>query len=84
MLMRWFTAIMPKEEKFFDLFARHSEVVLEGGKALRAMLEGGEAVPQHCRAVMDFESKGTTSPATCSSPCVAPSSRRSTAARSRT
>ncbi len=57
MLMRWFNAIMPKEEKFFDLFARHSEVVLEGGKALRAMLEGGDSVPQHCRAVMDFESK---------------------------
>lgn len=56
-MLRWFHAIMPKEEKFFDLFARHSEVVLEGAKALRAMLEGGDAVPNHCTAVMNFESQ---------------------------
>jgi uncharacterized protein Yka (UPF0111/DUF47 family) len=46
-----------KEEKFFDLFAQHSEVVLEGAKALRAMLEGGDSVPQYCSAVMNFESQ---------------------------
>lgn len=57
MLLRWFHAIMPKEERFFDLFARHSEVVLDGAKALRAMLEGGDSVPTHSRAVMDFESR---------------------------
>jgi uncharacterized protein len=56
-MLRWFHAIMPKEEKFFDLFARHSEIVLEGAKALRAMLEGGDSVPKHCSAVMNFESQ---------------------------
>jgi predicted phosphate transport protein (TIGR00153 family) len=57
MLLRWFHAIMPKEERFFDLFSRHSEVVLDGAKALRAMLEGGDSVPKHSREVMDFESR---------------------------
>ena len=29
-MMRWFHALMPKEERFFDLFARHSQAVLAG------------------------------------------------------
>src|SRR5215218_4919224 len=54
-MLRWFTAIMPKEEKFFDLFARHSEVVVAGAEALRALLEGGEKLPIHYRTVMERE-----------------------------
>jgi predicted phosphate transport protein (TIGR00153 family) len=54
-MMRWFQALMPREEKFFDLFARHSEVVGDGAKALRDMLEGGDAVTRHCKLVMDRE-----------------------------
>ena len=53
--MRWFRALMPREERFFDLFARHSQVVVAGAKALRAMLEGGDAVTRHCKSVMDRE-----------------------------
>jgi len=30
--MRWFRALMPREERFFDLFARHSDVVVAGAK----------------------------------------------------
>src|SRR5262245_63156140 len=41
--MRWFRALMPREERFFDLFARHSDVVVAGAKALRDMLDGGDA-----------------------------------------
>ena len=53
--MRWFRALMPREERFFDLFARHSDVVVAGAKALRQMLDGGDAVPQHYKVVMDRE-----------------------------
>jgi predicted phosphate transport protein (TIGR00153 family) len=54
-MMRWFHALMPKEEKFFDLFARHSKAVLAGAEALRAMLEGGEAIKHNYQIVMDRE-----------------------------
>jgi uncharacterized protein len=54
-MLRWFHALMPKEERFFELFVRHSEVVVGGAEALRAMLEGGESVPQHCALVMQRE-----------------------------
>lgn len=54
-MMRWFHALMPKEERFFELFARHSEAVLAGAKALRAMMEGGDAIPANCKLVMEHE-----------------------------
>jgi predicted phosphate transport protein (TIGR00153 family) len=54
-MLRWFHALMPKEERFFDLFARHSQAVLAGAEALRAMLEGGEAVERNCATVMERE-----------------------------
>src|SRR5206468_8969763 len=54
-MLRWFQALLPREERFFDLFARHSEAVLAGAKALREMLEGGDALPRSYKAVMDRE-----------------------------
>src|SRR4051795_6265200 len=54
-MLGWFYALMPKEERFFELFARHSDVVVAGAKALREMVEGGEAVAVHYKAVMDRE-----------------------------
>ena len=54
-MLRWFHALMPKEERFFDLFARHSRAVLAGAQALRGMLEGGAAVERNYQIVMDRE-----------------------------
>jgi predicted phosphate transport protein (TIGR00153 family) len=54
-MLRWFQALMPKEERFFDMFANHSRAVLAGAQALRAMLEGGQAVQSNYQTVMDRE-----------------------------
>jgi predicted phosphate transport protein (TIGR00153 family) len=54
-MLHWFQKLMPREEKFFELFARHSDVVVAGGKALREMLDGGEAVARNYKTVMDRE-----------------------------
>jgi predicted phosphate transport protein (TIGR00153 family) len=54
-MLRWFHALMPKEERFFDLFAEHSKAVVAGAEALRAMLDGGETVPTHHRTIMQRE-----------------------------
>jgi uncharacterized protein len=56
-MLRWFHALMPKEERFFELFARHSQAVLAGAEALRAMMEGGAAVERNCRIVMERENE---------------------------
>ena len=54
-MMRWFQALMPKEGRFFDLFARHAVAVVAGAKALREMMEGGDAISREFTNVMDRE-----------------------------
>lgn len=54
-MLGWFHALMPKEHRFFELFIRHSDAVVAGAEALRAMLEGGSAVQRNFSLVMDRE-----------------------------
>jgi predicted phosphate transport protein (TIGR00153 family) len=54
-MLRLFRALMPKEDRFFELFDRHSRTIVAGAEALRAMLAGGEAVEKHYPAVLEFE-----------------------------
>jgi hypothetical protein len=54
-MLRWFHALMPKEERFVDMFAQHSRAVVAGAEALRAMLEGGDAIARNYQIVMDRE-----------------------------
>ena len=56
-MLGWFHALMPKEERFFDLFAQHSRTLVAGAEALRSMLDGGDMVPHHYRSVMDRENE---------------------------
>ncbi len=50
-----FRAFMPKGGRFFELFQQHSLYIVSGAEALRAMLDGGEAVQQHHRGVLAHE-----------------------------
>lgn len=43
-MLSWFQALMPREERFFDLFESHAETLVAGARALRKMLDGGEGV----------------------------------------
>ena len=54
-MLRLFRAFLPKEERFFDLFARHSQTVVQGALALQGMLRGGEETPVFCQRVNQFE-----------------------------
>jgi len=55
-MMRWFRALLPKEERFFDLFDRHAQTVVKGALALQEMLNAsGEDIPVHCQRVSQFE-----------------------------
>lgn len=54
-MLRWFHALMPREDSFFDLFALHSRAIVAGAVALRAMLEGGDAIESNYQTVMDRE-----------------------------
>ena len=54
-MLRWFRAIMPKEDQFFDLFERHSKLVVAGAEGLRSALDGGPDLHRHVATVMDRE-----------------------------
>lgn len=54
-MLGWFKALMPREDRFFDLFARHSQTLVAGAEALQGVLEGGESVPRYCQVIVDRE-----------------------------
>jgi predicted phosphate transport protein (TIGR00153 family) len=54
-MLAWFQALMPKEDRFFELFERHSCTLVAGAQALRQLLEGGGTVAQHCREIVERE-----------------------------
>ena len=54
-MLRFFQALMPREEKFFALFDRHARILVEGALALRDLLEGGTGVPEACRRIVAHE-----------------------------
>src|ERR1700744_6560813 len=56
-MLRWFRAFLPKEERFFDLFAWHSQTVVQGALALQDMLRGGEDTLTACQRVSRFENE---------------------------
>ena len=52
-MLRFFQALMPREEKFFALFDRHAGTLVAGAMALRDLLEGGaggRGLPPHRRS----------------------------------
>ena len=54
-MLRWFRAFLPKEERFFELFARHAQTAVQGALALQDMLKGGDETPVYCQRVNQFE-----------------------------
>jgi predicted phosphate transport protein (TIGR00153 family) len=55
--MNWFRYLLPREDKFFDLFNRHSALLVQGAEALQQLLEGGENVELHCRRIVELENE---------------------------
>jgi uncharacterized protein len=59
-MLRWFQALMPREEAFFDLFEAHARTLCAtlcaGARALRDLLEtGGDQVPDRCADIARHE-----------------------------
>jgi predicted phosphate transport protein (TIGR00153 family) len=53
--MQWFQALLPREQSFFDKFAAHAQLLVQGAEQLRAMLGGGEAVAPACAEIVRCE-----------------------------
>jgi hypothetical protein len=53
----WFQALMPREERFFDLFTRHATIVVAGAEALRGLLQGGDSIERYCKQIFEREAE---------------------------
>jgi predicted phosphate transport protein (TIGR00153 family) len=56
-MLGWFQALMPKEERFFELFSRHASVVLAGAEALEGLFKGGDKIEHFCRVIFEREAE---------------------------
>jgi predicted phosphate transport protein (TIGR00153 family) len=54
-MLGWFHKMLPREERFFEMFEKHSLAVVGGAEALRSMLNGGNSIVQNFQTVMDRE-----------------------------
>ena len=56
-MLGWFRKLMPREDRFFDLFAEHARTVVGGAEALQKLLAGGDDVERQCQEIIDLEQK---------------------------
>src|SRR5512144_3439789 len=54
-VVRWFRALLPREERFFDLYNAHAAILVRAAEALLAMLKDGNRISDHCRLVIALE-----------------------------
>ena len=54
-MLGWFRRLLPREDKFFDLFAQHSRLLVDSAEALQKLLSGGPDIDAHCRTIIDLE-----------------------------
>ncbi len=55
-MLGWFQALMPKEERFFELFARHAATLVAGAEALENLFRG-EKVEHYCKVIFEREAE---------------------------
>src|SRR6202041_2113402 len=56
-MLGWFQALMPREDRFFDLFERHARIVVAGAEALQGLLRGGDSIDQFRKQILEREAE---------------------------
>ncbi|MGD9476707.1 DUF47 domain-containing protein [Shinella sp. G-2] len=54
-MLSLFRKLMPREDRFFDLFQQHSRTVVGAAESLRAALAGGPDLEKHCDRIVELE-----------------------------
>jgi predicted phosphate transport protein (TIGR00153 family) len=54
-MLRFIRAIMPKEDRFFDMFERHAQILVAGADAMGRMFSGEEGIAESCRHIHAHE-----------------------------
>ena len=56
-MLSWFQALMPKEERFFDLFVQHATIVVAAAEAMQGLLQGGDKIEHYCKQIVERETE---------------------------
>ncbi|MET0747003.1 MAG: DUF47 family protein [Rhizobium sp.] len=54
-MLGWFRKLMPREDKFFDLFEQHSRTIVGAAEALQTLLAGSGDADLHCKKIVALE-----------------------------
>ena len=54
-MLSFVRAIMPREDKFFDMFTRQGDIIVAGADAMAAMFSGDEGIAESCRRIEEHE-----------------------------
>jgi hypothetical protein len=56
-MLRWFQSLLPREDRFFELYNRHAGILVLGAEALRELLNGGSGVSAAAMKVIALEAQ---------------------------
>jgi predicted phosphate transport protein (TIGR00153 family) len=56
-MLDWFQRLMPREDKFFELFQQHATIIVAGADALRKLLETGDQTGEYCKQIYAKENE---------------------------
>lgn len=56
-MLSLFRKLMPREDRFFDLFEQHSRTVVGAAESLRTLLAGGPDMEKHCDRIVELENQ---------------------------
>lgn len=54
-MLRFIRAIMPKEDRFFDMFERHAQILVAGAGAMEKLLSGENGIADSCAQIQAHE-----------------------------
>jgi uncharacterized protein Yka (UPF0111/DUF47 family)/8-oxo-dGTP pyrophosphatase MutT (NUDIX family) len=54
-MLRFIRAIMPREDRFFDMFERHAQILVAGADAMARMFSGEEGIAKSCARIAAHE-----------------------------
>jgi uncharacterized protein Yka (UPF0111/DUF47 family) len=54
-MLKFIRAIMPREDRFFDMFERQALVLVAGAEALGQLFDGGAGIAESCRRIRQHE-----------------------------
>ena len=55
-MMGWYRRLLPREDRFFDLFEQHAEILVLGAQQLQRLLAGDE-IEKRCHEIISLEER---------------------------